>query len=99
MFSFLEAKQLVRVVTSVLELDELKITKGAQTSQDEWLAQGRSLFDKGAFSLAHTCFEWPLASARLEMHSTQVPTVVTLPPSGPSTPRRNCGTRGRSGTW
>ena len=56
MFELFEAKGLVRAVISILDLDELKITKGALTSQEEWIAQGKNLFDKGAFQLAQTCF-------------------------------------------
>ena len=57
MFKFFQAKDLVRVVHSVLDLDELKITKGALTSQAEWVSQGKALMEKQAYSLAQICFQ------------------------------------------
>ncbi|KAK3248344.1 hypothetical protein CYMTET_42187 [Cymbomonas tetramitiformis] len=60
----LERRGLVRVVDSVLAEERLGLTRGATTSQEEWRTQGSNLLDKGAFTLAATCFEKGGAMAR-----------------------------------
>ena len=56
MWWLLNERHLAKLIDSVLEQEVLGLTKGASTTEAEWAGQGKSLYDKGRWSLAATCF-------------------------------------------